>query len=339
MRVAVDAMGGDHAPAEIVKGALKAVAAFSTIDKLVLVGDREKILACISGGSLPARVEIHHCTEVITMDELPAQAVKRKKDASVSRAIDLHKQGEVDAVVSAGNTGALVVAATLKLRTLPGVLRPGIAAIMPTQNRPFILIDAGANVECEAALMGQFAVMGGVYSKVNLDRPNPVIGLLSSGTEETKGTESVREAFAYLEKCALNFRGNIEGHDLFVGETDVVVCDGFVGNIVLKTAESAGRAVAHWMKREFKANPLRMLGAVLLCGALKSLKQRMDPESYGGAPLLGINGVCIKAHGSSRANAIFHAIRVACQSVNAQMNRMITEAVAAMPPAATQATP
>lgn len=332
MRIAVDAMGGDHAPSEIVKGALQAAQTFPSIDKLVLVGDQAAIMAVVPGGKLPSNVEIFHCTEVIAMDEAPAQAVKRKKDSSVNRAIDLQKSGNVDAVVSAGNTGAFVVSSTLKLRTLEGVLRPAIAAVMPTQRLPFVLIDAGANVDCETALMGQFAIMGSIYSKVIFERPNPVVGLLSTGSEDSKGSESIRTAFAYLSQLAINFRGNIEGHDMFVGETDVVVCDGFVGNVVLKTSEGAGRAVSHWMKREFKANWIRLCGAFLLQGALRSLKKNMDPEMYGGAPLLGINGVCIKAHGGSRANAIFHAVRVACQSVNGHMNKMITEAVAAMPP-------
>jgi glycerol-3-phosphate acyltransferase PlsX len=195
--------------------------------------------------------------------------------------------------------------------------------VLPTQDRPFVLIDAGANTDCSASLLLEFAVLGSVYSRVILGQPDPVVGLLSIGGEDMKGNELTKEAFGLLSRSRLNFRGNVEGHDLFVGKTDVVVCDGFVGNVVLKTTESAAHAIGHWMKQEFRRNPLRMSGALLLSGALKAMKRRMDPEMYGGAPLLGVNGVCIITHGASSARAIFHAIRVAADAVRQNLNQLI----------------
>lgn len=328
MRIAVDAMGGDFAPKEVVQGALDAVTFVPALTELILVGDERRIRQELHGRPLPAKVRILHCTEAIGMEESPAQAVRRKKDSSINRAVDLVKLGEADAMVSAGNTGGVVVSATLKLRTLDGVLRPAIATVMPTQDRPLVLIDAGANTDCDAALLLQFAIMGSVYSQAILGQSKPVVGLLSIGGEDSKGNEITKEAFKLLEKSTLNFRGNVEGHDLFLGETDVVVCDGFVGNTILKTSESAAHAIVHWMKKEFKRNPLRMLGAMLLRGALKAMKGRLDPEMYGGAPLLGVNGVCIISHGSSSALAIRHAIRVASESVHHNLGNVIVQRVA-----------
>lgn len=326
MRIAVDAMGGDFAPAEIVDGAVQAAKALSGIDKIYLVGDERAIGAELSrNGKVPAVIEIVHASQVVDMDELPALAVRQKKDSSISRTVDLVKRGDADAIVSAGNTGAAVVAATLKWRTLEGVERPAIAAVMPTEGRPVILIDAGANIDCDPRLMVQFAVMGDVYARVILKQPNPVVGLLSIGGEDVKGNEKTKEAFKLLSESHLNFRGNVEGHDLFDGHTDVAVCDGFVGNIVLKTTESVASAIGHWLKQELTRNPVRLVGAGLLRGAFRSMKARMDPEVYGGAPLLGANGVCIISHGASTAKAIRNAIRVAHESVGHQLNHLIVE--------------
>jgi glycerol-3-phosphate acyltransferase PlsX len=220
-----------------------------------------------------------------------------------------------------------VVAATLKLRTLSGIERPAIAAMMPAPDKPFVLIDAGANTDCSAKLLLQFAIMGHVYAREILLQPNPVVGLMSVGTEDSKGNEITKEAFRLLTASSLNFKGNIEGHDLFKGNIDVVVCDGFVGNVILKTSESVGHAVGTWIKREFQSNPLRIFGAVCLKGALNKMRRTMDPEMYGGAPLLGVNGVCIICHGASSARAIFNAIRVARDSVRHQINNMIIKTV------------
>ena len=329
MRIAIDAMGGDHAPRETVRGAVEAAKGLSSVKRIVLVGDetsvKRELDAC---GNVPGSIEILHASEVVGMEETPAQAIRRKKDSSVGRAVDLVKSGDVDAVVSAGNTGAVVVAATLKLRTLEGVARPAIAAVMPTRRGPLVLVDAGANLDCDANLLLQFAVMGSVYSDTVVHVPSPVVGLLSIGGEASKGNEMTKETHVRLMDSQLNFRGNVEGHDIFEGETDVVVCDGFVGNIVLKTSESVALAIAHWMKREFKQTPIRMLGAALLGGAFKSMKNKMDPEMYGGAPLLGANGVCIITHGASSSKAIYHATRVASESVHNHLNDRIVEGVA-----------
>jgi len=324
MRIAIDAMGGDYAPLEIVKGAVEAASSLHSVSKIFLVGNSDIIKSELARySSVSEKIEIRHASEAIEMCEEPAMAVRRKKDSSIGRAVDLVKSGDADAMVSAGNTGAVVVAATLKLRTLEGVERPAIATVLPTQGRPFVLIDSGANTDCDANLLVQFAAMGSVYSRAILGCSSPVVGLMSIGGEDSKGNEITKEAFGLLNKSDLNFRGNVEGHDLFKGETDVVVCDGFVGNVVLKTSESVAHAIGHWMKQEFKSNLWRMLGSLLLIGALKSMKKKMDPEMYGGAPLLGVNGICIITHGSSSSRAIYHAIRVAAEAVDQQLNKTI----------------
>lgn len=329
MRIAVDSMGGDYAPQEIVAGAVEAAEKLSQVSRIFLVGESKAVEHELEKhSSVSDKIEIRHASEAIAMDETPALAVRQKKDSSIGRAVDLVKNGEADAVVSAGNTGAVVVAAILKLRALEGIERPAIAAVMPTQARPFVLIDAGANIDCNAKLLTQFAVMGSVYSHVIMGQTSPIVGLLSIGGEEIKGNEITKETFKILSNSNLNFKGNVEGHDLFKGETDVVVCDGFVGNIVLKTSESVARAIGHWMKQEFRKTPLRIIGAGVLMKALKAMKQRMDPEMYGGAPLLGVNGVCIITHGASSSRAIFHAIRVACESVHHQLNHLIIREIA-----------
>ncbi len=331
MRIAVDAMGGDHAPREIVAGAVDAANGLSGVTDIFLFGDESAIKAELEQlGPVSKKIQIRHASEVVAMDEAPALAIRRKKDSSIGRAVEMLKAGEADAVMSAGNTGAVVAAATLKLRTLDGVDRPAIAAVMPTRNKPFVLIDAGANLDCEPKLLRQFAVMGSIYSRMILGAEPPVVGLLSIGGEDIKGNETTKETFKLLQDSPLNIRGNVEGHDLFEGKTDVVVCDGFVGNIVLKTSESTASAIGHWMKQEFKRNPLRLIGCGFLRGALKSMKSRLDPEMYGGAPLLGVNGVCIITHGGSSRRAIYHAIRVACESVHHHLNEEIVSEIAGL---------
>lgn len=326
MRIAVDAMGGDHAPREIVAGAVEAARSLKDLTSLILVGQEEVIRQELKlHGAIPPKLVIRHAAEVVGMEESPALAIRKKKDNSISRMMDLINAGEADAAVSAGNTGAMVVAATLKLRTLEGIQRPAIATVMPTTGRPIVLIDAGANTDCTPDLLLEFGIMGSVYCREILGQPNPVVGLMSIGGEDSKGNEITKEAFRLLSAAPLNFRGNVEGHDLFRGETDVVVCDGFVGNVVLKTSESVAHAIGSWLKKEFKANPVRILGAVLLRGALKAIKRKMDPEMFGGAPLLGVKGVCIITHGSSSRTAIYHAVRVACEAVGHHVNDHIIE--------------
>ena len=330
MRIAVDAMGGDYAPREVVAGAVDAARGLSCVTNITLVGDESAIKSELSlCGEIPSTIHIRHASEVVAMDEAPALAVRRKRDSSIGRAVDMVKIGEADAVVSAGNTGAVVAAATLKLRTLAGVDRPAIAAVMPTCGNPLVLVDAGANLDCAPRMLQQFAIMGSVYSHAILGVEKPVVGLLSIGGEDIKGNETTKDTFRLLHQSAsLNFRGNVEGHDLFEGKTDVAVCDGFVGNVVLKASESTAHAFAHWMKQEFKKSWIRILGCLFLRGALLSMKARLDPEMYGGAPLLGVNGVCIITHGSSSRRAIYHAIRVAGESVHHHVNEAIVAEIA-----------
>ena len=333
MRIAIDAMGGDFAPQALVAGAIKAAKMLPQISKIFLVGRQETIEREYKHfRQIPDKIEICHASDIIGMDEAPVTAIRRKKDSSVSKAIDLVKSAKADAMLSAGNTGAVVASAKLKLRTLKGIERPAIATVMPTPIKPFILIDAGANTDCSARLLYQFAVMGGVYSREILHQPNPLVGLMSVGTEDTKGNEITKEAFQLLERSQLNFKGNIEGRDLYKGEIDVAVCDGFVGNVILKTSESVAYAIGTWIKSEFRQSIIRKMGALLLTGALRVMRHRFDPDTYGGALLLGVNGVCIICHGASSAHAIYHAIRVACDSVTHNINHLIVRMLVSSSP-------
>ncbi len=325
MRISIDAMGGDFAPREIVEGTLQAAKSLPGVDKLFLVGDETAIQAELDKckGPVPACIEIVHASEVVGMGESPAVAIRRKKDSSIARSIALVKDGKADAIFSAGNTGAAVAAATLKLRTLEGVTRPAIATVMPTPKAPFVLLDAGANPDSTPEMLQQYAVMGSIYSREILGVKNPSVGLLSIGEEAAKGNETTKKTFGLLEQTELNFVGNVESGDLYGGKVDVAVCDGFVGNVVLKTSEAVARMIAGWLKTMFRANPLRILGALLSSGVFKEMKSHADPASHGGAPLLGANGVVIIGHGSSNALATFNAIRVASEAVDHDLNHLI----------------
>ncbi len=328
MRIVVDVMGGDHGIPVVINGVKQALQAYPHIAELHLVGLKPDIEAELNRAQCAdSRLHIHHASEVITMEDKPLDAVRKKKDCSMVRAMELVRDGKAEAVISRGNTGALVASATLKLRRLDPVDRPVIAAVMPSGVGEFVLLDAGANPECKPALLVQFAIMGSVYSHAVLGRAKPRVGVLSNGSEEAKGTDLTRDTARLLKQANLNFIGYVEGHDLFADNVDVVVTDGFTGNIVLKSIESMGKAVGGLLKREFTANPLRMAGAVLSRGALNSIKQRMDPEAYGGAPLLGLNGTVIKAHGSAKAKAIFNAIRVASETIQHKINDTIVAEV------------
>src|SRR5205085_2877747 len=250
-------------------------------------------------------------TQVVEMCDKAADAVRRKKDSSISRAVDLVKDGAADAIVSAGHTGAAVAAATIKLRTLPGIDRPGIAALIPTETNLFVLIDAGANTNCEPSHLLQYGIMGAVYSRHVLRFKNPRVGLMSIGGEEMKGNELTKEVFKMLRSSQLNFRGNIEGHDLFEEPVEVVVCDGFVGNVILKTCESIATAIFKWLKHELMRSAPRKAGAFLAREAFRTIRKKTNYEEYGGMPLLGVNGICIISHGASTPLAIKNALRVA----------------------------
>ena len=328
MRIVVDVMGGDHGPGIVIDGVKQALQAYPHIAEILLVGPHQDIKDALKRARCrDSRISIHHASEVITMEDKPLDAVRKKKDCSMVRAMELVRDGRAEAVISRGNTGALVASATFKLRRLDPVDRPAIAVVIPSGRSEFVLIDAGANHECKPAQLVQFAVMGAIYSRELLGRKTPRVGILSNGTEESKGTELTREAARLCRLTHLNFIGYVEGHDLFADRVEVVVTDGFVGNIVLKSVESMGKSIIGLLRRELMANPVRKMGAALAQGALRQIKRRMDPEAYGGAPLLGLNGTVIKAHGSARAKAILNAIRVAGETIQQKINETIVREV------------
>jgi len=321
MRIALDAMGGDFGPKNNVEGAVLASKEYRHIEKIFLVGDAMAIGAELKRiGYQDQRIEIFHASEVVDMHESAAKAVRQKKDSSISRAIDLVKNGSAQAVVSAGHTGAAVAASVLKLRTLKGIERPAVACIMPTENGVFVLIDAGANPDSTPENLLQFGIMGSVFSEQVLGNKSPKVALLSIGEEDVKGNDITKEAFKVLKTSSLNFQGNIEGRALYESPADVVVCDGFTGNVVLKTSESIAYAIFGWLRRELNSGLVRKLGARLARGAFRDIYKKTNAEEYGGMPLLGVNGVCIIAHGSSSPVAIKNAIRVAAESVQQDLN-------------------
>ena len=321
-------MGGDHGCGVVIEGVKLALHANSKITALYLVGNESEIHAGLSRCNCrDPRVQVMHAPEVLTMEEKPVVGLRKKKNCSIARAVDLVKQGQAEALVSPGNTGGVVAASTIKLRPLPGVDRPAIAAVIPAPQNEFVLLDAGANVECKPLHLLQFAIMGSVYSREVLHYRNPRVGLLSVGTEDIKGNELTQEAFKLCKQIDLNFIGNVEGHDLFANNVDVVVCDGFVGNVVLKTCESLAGGIFDWLKRELTSTLKRKLGAYLAKGAFRTIKRRMDPDAYGGAPLLGLNGNVFIAHGSARERAIMNAIRMATEAVQSRITQVIAEEV------------
>ncbi|MGH7973432.1 MAG: phosphate acyltransferase PlsX [Limisphaerales bacterium] len=329
MRIAVDVMGGDHGCGVVIEGAIRAVQDDKRITALFLVGRRSEIQSALpAGGFRDHRVRVVHASEVLTMEDKPVAAVRKKKDCSVVRAVELVHDGKADAVVSVGNTGGLFAAATFKLGRIPGVDRGGIASIIPTPDQHFVLLDSGANVECKPIHLAHYAVMGSIYSREILGCKDPRVGILSIGTEDSKGNELTLEALLLCKQLDLNFLGNVEGHDLFRNHVDVVICDGFVGNVVLKSCESLALAMFSMLKRELTANPQRQLGALLAKNAFRAIRRRMDPEVYGGAPLLGFNGVVLKAHGSARERAIASAIRVTTENLQHHVNERFAQEIA-----------
>jgi len=322
-------MGGDHGCGVVIEGAKRALQADRRITALYLVGDRAEIHAALpQRGFRDHRVRVVHASEVLTMADKPAAALRKKKDCSIARAVELVHHGQADAVISLGNTGGIFAAATFKLGRIPGVDRGGIATVIPTPDGEFVLLDSGANIECKPLHLAQYAVMGHIYSREILGCRNPRVGILSIGTEDSKGNDLTLGAFKLCKQLDLNFIGNIEGHGLFNNQADVVVCDGFVGNIVLKTCESLAMALFSMLRTELTANPRRQLGALLAQNAFRTIKRRIDPEGYGGAPLLGFNGAVMKAHGSARERAIANAIRVTTETVQHHVNQVIAQEIA-----------
>ena len=321
MRIAVDAMGGDYAPDEVVKGSARA--AQQGIE-VILVGDKDQLEPLWAEAGRPHRLTIHHAPEVIMMDDHPVEAVRKKRQSSLVQTIELVKKGEAEGAVSAGNTGAVMAAALLLLGRLPGVLRPAITSPMPTRKGNAIILDAGANVDCRPQHLAQFAIMGSLYASTVLGIASPKVALLSIGEEESKGCELTLAAHALIKEAgAINYIGNIEGRDVSAGRADVIICDGFVGNIVLKFAEGIAEALFAQLKEEMGRNLRGTLGGWLLRPLLRSVIKRLDYTEYGGAPLLGVNGTCIIAHGRSNAKAILNAIRVCAQAVETSLTEKI----------------
>ena len=333
MRIAVDVMGGDHGPAVVIAGVKAALAAQDNeqIQKLFLVGDEGAVkVALQQHACTDPRVEVVHASQVLTMEDNPLTAIRRKKDASVVRAVAIVRDGKADAVLSLGNTGGLVAAATFGVGRLAGVKRPAITTVMPTANSHFVLLDAGANPECEPLHLFQFAIMGSIYAHEILGIANPRVGILSNGSEEFKGTELTQQTSELCKNSDLNFLGYVEGTEIFSDRVDVVVTDGFVGNIVLKTAEGLGKTILQILKRELTATPVRKFGAMMAKGGFKTLKQKMDPEAHGGARIVGLNSTVVKVHGSAGervvANAIHQIANVASQHLNERIAAAITRA-------------
>ena len=340
-RIALDAMGGDYAPDEIVVGAVEAAVGVPDV-KILLVGQLAPIQQVLDKSDERFRrtaqeaiekgtLQIIHAPDIAAMDESPVDAVRKKKDCSINVAMRLVKEGRADVFVSAGNSGAVATSAILNLGRIPGVKRPAIATVLPTQipKRPILILDAGATMDCHPEWLVQFAIMGNAYSKAVLGRATPAIGLVSIGTEDCKGNEMTKETFPLLKEAqGLNFVGNIEGKDLCKGHIDVAVCDGFVGNVILKTVESVAKAMGHWLKRECFRGPWRILGALLLKGAFHSLKDQLDPEIYGGAPLLGVPGTVIITHGSSSHKAMYYAVKAGVAAATNDVSGLIAKSIA-----------
>ncbi|HTZ17602.1 MAG TPA: phosphate acyltransferase PlsX [Dissulfurispiraceae bacterium] len=323
MKIALDAMGGDFAPDVTVAGAIDAVNEYDV--EVILVGDQGRLNEAIRDKRYPAnRISVYHASEVAGMDESPVSVLRKKKDSSIRKAVELVKNGQADAAVSAGHSGVAMAMALFLLGKVPGVDRPAIATTLPSLNRFFVLLDAGANVDCKPENLLQFAYMGSAYYSALFNEPSPRVSLLSIGEEDTKGNELTKESFKLLKGCkGLNFTGNIEGKDVFSGHADVIVCDGFIGNIVLKTSEGLAETILKMLKREIANVATGKLGYLMIKPAIRNFKRRTDYDEYGGAPLLGINGTCIISHGRSSARALKHAIRVASEMSKQRVHESI----------------
>ncbi|MBT0882739.1 phosphate acyltransferase PlsX [Campylobacter sp. RM12640] len=324
IKVAVDAMGGDFSFPPIISGVIKALKEKDNFS-VILVGDEEKIKSQIPS-ELSNRVEFVHTTDVFDMDENSTDVLKRK-DSSIYKAVELVRNHEANAVVSAGHSGATMSLATLRIGRVKGVLRPAIATLMPTFNGRVLVLDVGANVDCEEENLLQFAIMGEAYAKEVMNIKNPKIALLSNGEEDCKGNKLTKDTHKLLREHLSNFMGNVEGGHIFAGECDVVVCDGFTGNILLKTAEGAVGIFAKLLKNEIKKSSLSKLGYMLSKGAFNALKQHLDYDQYGGAPLLGIDGCAIISHGKSNEEAIKNAIFQALKFANSNVNKVIEDEI------------
>lgn len=331
VRIAFDAMGGDHGPSVLVEGALMAARDNPDLD-IILVGKASKIRTHMRELGLPERrPRVVNADTVVGMAENPKRSL-RKKDSSLSVAADLVKKNEADALVTMGNTGAALATTVIKWRNLPGVSRPALAQVIPAPNKPVLLLDVGANVDCRPQHLVDFAIMGAIYAEMALGWANPRVGVLSNGEEDEKGNELSKAVFKELKELRnrkkMNFVGNAEGRDLFSGNFDVIVCDGFVGNVVLKFGESLAAMIITQLKGEILKSPLTALAGMFIQPSLRNFKKQVAPDEFGGAPLLGVNGTCIVGHGSAQAKAVASAIRVAGNVVRGKLNEKIVERVA-----------
>lgn len=331
MRLAIDAMGNDNGPAPIIEG-VQAFLRRNPHDSVVLVGDRERLDAVLAASHVVAssRLEIVHASQVMEMND-KISVLREKRDSSIARTVKVVKDGEADAMIALGNTAGAVGAATLGLRTLKGVHRPGIALPLPTRPGGIcILTDAGANTIAKPRHLLDYGVMASIYSERILQVDNPRVGLLNVGEEIGKGNDILREAFELLENAPINFVGNVEGRDIYNGSCDVVVCDGFIGNVVLKASEELAKTMRGWIKEAIHSKLLYKIGGMLAKGAFKEVKRRSSPDTYGGAPLLGVNGICIIGHGSSSPLAVRSALEKASESVSQGLNDLIRDRVASL---------
>lgn len=329
MRIAVDVMGGDHGCGNVIDGVKIALQADAKISELFLVGKEDEINSAMAKSDCrDSRITIIHASEFLEMDDKPVEAIKRKKDSSILRAVELVRDKKADAIISQGNTGGIVAASHIRLRPIEGVERPAIAVVMPAVKGEWVLLDGGANSETTPIQMAQNAVMGSVYCQSVLKHSSPRVGILSNGSEEIKGNDLTRAALALCRKLDLNFIGYVEGSDIFQGNVDVVVADGFVGNIVLKTIEGMGKAIQQILKSELTANPVRKAGAFIAQNGLRGLKSRMNPDAHGGAQVLGLNGNVIKVHGSAKAIVVANAIRQTATAFSTHLNDLIVTEIA-----------
>jgi len=320
-------MGGDHAPQVNIEGAVQTVQESDDIE-VILVGDETAIRKELKGRKYEAgRISIVHASQVVEMHESPTAAIRKKRDSSIRVGVGLVKAGKADAFVSAGHSGAVMGTSLLLLGMSKGVDRPAIATLMPTLRDTFVLLDVGANVDCKPENLQQFALMGNIYCKLVLGRENPKVGLLSIGEEDVKGNELTKEAFKLIRQSSINFIGNIEGKDIFTGAADVVVCDGFTGNIALKISEGLAEAILKMLKREISNVTAGRIGYLMLKPAIRNFKKRTDYDEYGGAPLLGINGTSIISHGRSSAKAIRNALKVADDFARKRVYEAISDAI------------
>lgn len=329
MKIAVDGMGGDYAPKEIVAGCIQAI---NELDiEILLIGTQELLEQELKQYTFDAgKIHIQHTSQRITNEDKPVQAVRHKKDSSMVVGLDLLKNKEADAFISAGNTGALLAGSLLRLGRIKGIDRPAIASVYPTAKGISLLIDAGANAECRTRNLIEFGLMGSIYFEKVLGKTKPSVGLVNIGTEEGKGTQMIKECFEQFQQTDLNFYGNAEARELPNGIVDVIVCDGFVGNVILKLTEGVAMTFMSMLKEQFTKNLLSKLGAAMLLPSLKALKRNLDYSEYGGALLLGVNGAVVKAHGSSNAKAIKNAIRQAKVFVETEVVQEIREEIVRM---------